>query len=156
MSLAKFMVLPITAPAHLLNLTLKMMEKFREINYISIKDRKLQKKIKYKVLNCYLFFKDVYSCNIVDMQILITLTCVTQFNFFAHTVSFYHWLLTILQKTIKEWNWRERKAEFPNRYTKAQSFVTIPWPCLLSRNYPQSQKSVWMKTTGMKLPFFFK
>lgn len=83
MSLAKFMVLPITAPAHLLNLTLKMIERFREINYISIKDRKLQKKIKYKVLNCYLFFKDVYSCNIVDMQILITLTCVTQFFFFC-------------------------------------------------------------------------
>lgn len=92
MSLAKFMVLAITALAHLLNLTLKMIERFREINYISIEDRKLKNKFKYKVLNCYLFFKDVYtgSCNIVDMQIFITLTCVTQFFFFAHTVSFYH------------------------------------------------------------------
>lgn len=90
MSLAKFMVLPITAPAHLLNLTLKMIERFREINYISIEDRKLQKKIKYKLLNCYLFFKDVYSCNIVDMQIFITLTCVTQF-FFLHTL--FHFII---------------------------------------------------------------
>lgn len=65
--------------------TLKMIERFREINYIYIEDRKLQKKIKYKLLNCYLFFKDVYSCNIVDMQIFITLTCVTQFFSFAHT-----------------------------------------------------------------------
>lgn len=37
--------------------TLKMIERFREINYISIEDRKLQKKIKYKVLNCYFFLK---------------------------------------------------------------------------------------------------
>lgn len=137
------------------NSTLKMRERFREINYISIEDGKLQKKIKYKALNSYLFFKDVYGCSIVEMQIFITLTCVTQLFFFCTQYFLFiidYW--PFLQKTIKEWNWRGRKAEFPNRYTKAQSFATIPWPCLLSRNYPQSQKSVWMKTTGMKLPFF--
>lgn len=65
MSLAKFMVLPITAPAHLLNLTLKMIERFREINYISIKDRKLQKKIKYKVLLIVIYFLKMYIAAIL-------------------------------------------------------------------------------------------
>lgn len=98
--------------------TLKMIERFREINYISIKDRKLQKKIKYKVLNCYLFFKDVYSCNIVDMQIFITLTCVTQFFFFAHTVSFYHWLLTIFAENYQRMELERKKSRISKQIHK--------------------------------------
>lgn len=95
------------------NSTLKMRERFREINYISIEDGKLQKKIKYKALNSYLFFKDVYSCNIVEMQIFITLTCVTQFFFFAHNISF---LLLIIdhfcRKLSKNGTGEEEKPNF--------------------------------------------